>query len=85
METTIVKIGNSNGLIIPKKLLTSFGECKTVDIQIRNGALIVRPLTENGALQSWEKQFAEAIAKGYLPEHDASNFENEFDKKEWTW
>jgi antitoxin component of MazEF toxin-antitoxin module len=30
METTIVKIGNSKGLIIPKKLLAAFGEATHV-------------------------------------------------------
>ena len=33
METAIVKIGNSRGLIIPKKLLSTFGEANQVDIQ----------------------------------------------------
>jgi antitoxin component of MazEF toxin-antitoxin module len=40
METTIVKIGNSKGLIIPKKLLTAFGEATQVDIKAIDGALI---------------------------------------------
>jgi len=41
METTIVKIGNSRGLIIPKKLLSTFGEANQVEIQEKDGGLVI--------------------------------------------
>ena len=85
METTIVKIGNSHGLIIPKKLLTAFGEAKQVDIKAKDGGLIITPLTPNKARSNWEQQFNDAIAKGFIPENNMINIENDFDKKEWTW
>ena len=84
METTIVKIGNSQGLIIPKRLLNTFGECKAVDISAKDGGLVITPMVENKARNNWEKQFAEAIAKGFIPDEKAIDIENEFDKKEWT-
>jgi len=85
METTIVKIGNSKGLIIPKKLLSAFGEVKQVDIQVKDGGLLITPLTENKARSNWEQLFNDAIAKGFIPENDVIDIENDFDKKEWTW
>jgi antitoxin MazE len=85
METTIVKIGNSQGLIIPKKLMNTLGESKTVEIQEKDGGLLIRPLTENKARANWEIQFSVAIANGYTPESETSHVENEFDKEEWTW
>jgi antitoxin MazE len=85
METTIVKIGNSQGLIIPKKLLSTLGETKTVDIKVKDGGLLIMPLTEPKARANWEKQFSEAIAKGFKPENDSTHVENDFDKEEWTW
>jgi len=85
METTIVKIGNSKGLIIPKRLLDTFGENKTVDIKVKDGGLLITPLVENKARVNWEKQFYEAIAKGYTPEDESGHIENDFDKEEWTW
>jgi antitoxin MazE len=85
METTIVKIGNSRGLIIPKKLLNAFGESKQVDIQEKDGMLIITPLNENKVRINWEKQFHDAATKGFLPENDLIDIENDFDKKEWTW
>ena len=83
METSIVKIGNSKGLIIPKRLLDTLGESKTVDIKVKEGGLLITPLTENKARANWEKQFYEAIAKGYVPEEEY--VENDFDAEEWTW
>ena len=85
METTIVKIGNSQGLIIPKKLMNALGEGKTVEIQEKDGGLLIRPLTENKARANWEVQFSVAIVNGYSPENGSTHIENEFDKEEWTW
>ena len=85
METTIVKIGNSRGLIIPKKLLGTFGEANQVDIQEKDGGLVITPLVENKVRSNWEQIFADAIAKGFAPENDVIDIENDFDKKDWTW
>jgi len=85
METTIVKIGNSKGLIIPKKLLSAFGEAKQVDIKAKDGELIITPLNENKVRINWEQQFYDAITNGFMPENDVIDIENDFDKKEWTW
>ena len=85
METTIVKIGNSRGLIIPKKLLGTFGEANQVDIQEKDGGLVITPLVGNKARSNWEQIFADAIAKGITPENDVIDIENDFDKKDWTW
>ena len=85
METTIVKIGNSQGLIIPKNLLSTFGEVKQVDIQVKDGGLLITPLTESKARSNWEQLFNDAIAKGFIPGNDVIDIKNDFDKKEWTW
>jgi antitoxin MazE len=80
METSIVKIGNSQGLIIPKRMLNTLGEGKLVDIQVKDGGLFITPLTENKARSNWEVQFTLAIANGYEPESESNHIENEFDK-----
>ena len=85
METSIVKIGNSKGLIIPKKLLTAFGEATQVDINAKDGALIITPMAENKSRSNWEQQFDAAIAKGFISDNEVIDIENDFDKKEWTW
>ncbi len=85
MQTSIIQIGNSRGLIIPKRMLNTFGEYGTVDIQTTNGRLVIKPLVDNKARNNWEKQFAKAIAEGFVPDENVIEVENEFDKKEWTW
>jgi antitoxin MazE len=85
METTIVKIGNSKGLIIPKKILNSLGENKKFDLQLKNGGLLIMPMVEKKPRHNWEKQFADAIKKGYKPDEEIPYIENDFDKNEWTW
>ena len=85
METTIVKIGNSQGLIIPKKILNSLGESKKFDMQLKDGGLLIMPWVDDKPRQNWEKQFIEAIQKGYKPDSEVYDFDNDFDKEEWTW
>ena len=41
--------------------------------------------TENKARSDWEQQFSDAITKGFIPENDVIDVENDFDKKEWSW
>jgi len=43
VETSLVKIGNSEGLIISKRLLNKLGSAKTFDIQEKEGCLIFVP------------------------------------------
>lgn len=44
MEATIRKMGNSQGLLIPKPILAQLGLEGTVDLQVRDGVLEIRPL-----------------------------------------
>jgi len=84
METTIIKIGNSQGLIIPKQMLNRLGAKKKVDIQIKDGGLFIVPINDNPR-KDWGEAFATAI-KVHEPESDYfEGTENEFDKEEWTW
>lgn len=84
MTTNIVKIGNSQGLIIPKKLLNTLGDSKEVEIQATDAGLLITPVC-NTPRANWEKQFYEAIQNGHAPESETDHIENEFDKEEWKW
>jgi len=44
MEATLRKMGNSQGLLIPKPILAQLGLDGTVDLQVRDGVLEIRPL-----------------------------------------
>jgi antitoxin MazE len=84
METSIIKIGNSQGLIIPKRILSRFGAQRKVEINFRNGKLLISPVTEKPR-NGWAVAFAKAV-KGEDSERDYfKEVENNFDKEEWTW
>jgi antitoxin MazE len=83
METEIIKIGKSRGLIIPAKYMKVLGDHKTFDVSIRDGGLFIAPSTP--PRESWDALFAEAKNKGFAPDAEDMPFENEFDKHNWTW
>ena len=41
----VVRVGNSRGLRIPKKILDAIGAPTEVQLDIQDGVLIIRPLT----------------------------------------
>ena len=70
MKTSIVKIGNSRGIRIPKKLLEEAKLSGAADISIEKGALVIRPakerMVDDGVLLSYS-----ALAKEWdTPEED---------------
>ena len=46
MKTTIVRIGNSRGIRIPKALLEQCNLQDEVELEVRNDHLAVRPVTK---------------------------------------
>ena len=47
MEVAIRKMGNSQGVLIPKPLLAQVGLEGTADLQVRNGVIEIRPVRRN--------------------------------------
>jgi len=47
MEVAIRKMGNSQGVLIPKPILAQLGLEGTVDLQVRDGVIEIRPLHRN--------------------------------------
>lgn len=47
MEVTIRKMGNSQGILIPKPILTQLGLEGTADLQVRDGVIEIRPARRN--------------------------------------
>ena len=57
IKTRIVKIGNSQGLRIPKTLLEQSGINSEVEIEVQGNHLIIRPVEQ--IRKGWEKAFIE--------------------------
>ena len=47
MEVAIRKMGNSQGVLIPKPILAQVGLEGTADLQVRDGVIEIRPLHRN--------------------------------------
>ncbi len=52
MQTTIISIGNSRGIRIPKVLLAESGIVKDVEIKVKAGELRIRPIKPITARQA---------------------------------
>lgn len=64
MKTSIRKMGNSRGVLIPKPFLTQTGmDCGEVDIEIENDSIVIRKL-EKKARQGWAEASKAIAAAG---------------------
>jgi antitoxin MazE len=52
MEVSIRKMGNSQGVLIPKPILNQLGLEGSADLQVRAGVIEIRPLRRNPR-QGW--------------------------------
>lgn len=84
MRLAIVSIGNSKGIRIPKAILDRYQIKDSVDVEMREDAIVLKPV--HSPREGWEEAFRQAIAAGDLPEGELlGEFPNDFDKDEWTW
>ena len=85
MEASIIKIGNSHGLIIPKRMLKQLGVNEKLEIEVKDGGLFIVPIHDHPR-KGWAEAFAKAVKAGHQAEGDLfDGIENEFDREEWTW
>jgi len=59
MKTRIIRIGNSQGIRIPKSLLQKTGLSEEVEIRAENGSLVIRPAKIPRA--GWAAAFKKAL------------------------
>ena len=63
MEVTIRKMGNSQGVLIPKPILAQLGLEGSVDLQVRDGVIEIRPLRRNPR-EGWAEDARRLVAQG---------------------
>ena len=61
MKTKIIKIGNSQGIRIPKTIIEQCGFNNSVEMEVINGSLV---LTPTKVRVGWEDSFKEMAANG---------------------
>ena len=63
MEVAIRKMGNSQGVLIPKPVLTQLGLAGTADLQVRNGVIEIRAVRRNPR-EGWADDAQRLSAQG---------------------
>jgi antitoxin MazE len=78
ITTTLRKLGNSQGVIIPKPLLAQVGLTDQAEMRVENGAIVLRP-ARRGAREGWAEA-SSAIAADADEGLAWPEFANEGDK-----
>ncbi len=84
MRARVIKIGNSQGLRIPKPILEQTGIMDDVEIEVEKNQIIIRPV--KNIRDGWDDAFKVMGQKGddeSIIEDD--NFSHSWDEEEWQW
>ena len=84
MKSKIVKIGNSQGIRIPKPLIEQLGIDQEIEILVEENRLVIVPAEHIRA--GWESSFQTMAQRGddRLLDGDEA-IETKWDKEEWEW
>ena len=84
MRARIVKIGNSQGVRIPKPILEQSGITKDVDIEVKNNQIIIRPLLKPRT--KWDEAFRKMAENDDDMLIDGDDLiSHSWDETEWQW
>ena len=83
IKTRLVRIGNSQGVRIPKLVLDQLNLSSDVEIEVQDDHLIVRPSTHPRA--DWAAQFRQMADRGDDQLLDADAPLTEWEAIEWHW
>jgi len=86
MYTRLIRIGNSQGIVLPKKLLQQYNLTDEVDLRSTPEGLLITPVAKP-ARQNWEAQMQTALAAGQEPEGELLEgfADADFEETEWQW
>ena len=84
MKASIVKIGNSRGIRIPKPVFEQCGFNDEVELEVENSSLIIRSARK--PREGWKESFQAMALRDddSLPE-DLDQASNQWDDEEWEW
>ncbi|MBN2341636.1 MAG: AbrB/MazE/SpoVT family DNA-binding domain-containing protein [Deltaproteobacteria bacterium] len=85
METTIIKIGNSQGVRIPKPMLKQCGLSGRVEMTVKENELVIRP-HQRKIRENWDEAYQKmAFEKDERIVDDLSESGTKWDTEEWEW
>jgi antitoxin MazE len=84
MRTNIIRIGNSQGIRIPKILLEQSHLGTEVELNVEDKRIIIRPASH--PRQGWDEKFQLMTKDGddKMIDEDLSG-QSDWDKDEWEW
>ena len=82
VKSKIVRIGNSKGVRLPKPLLEQVGLVDEVDLEVRDGELVISP--SNPVRAGW-REAAALLAQRQEDEPLDAPTPTRFDAEEWEW
>ena len=86
MRVKIIKIGNSQGIRIPKVLLRQTGIQDEVDLEVEDNQITIRPINHQtragwrSAYQTMSRNKDDSL----LDEHNLK-YQSSFDLEDWEW
>jgi len=82
MLISVIPIGNSKGIRLPKTILDQLNIVDTLDLEVDNQQIILKPIVNNPR-KGWEKAFSKMheLNEDFLLVDDKSNSE----AFEWEW
>ena len=84
MKARVVRIGNSQGIRIPKSVIEQCHLHGDVDLEIQHGQLVIRAASKPRA--GWHQAFEEMHRHGddHLLDQEPAAMST-WDRSEWTW
>ncbi len=83
IKTKLIKIGNSQGIRIPKSILKQLNFTSEVEIDIQDNQLVLRPLAT--ARHGWDTAFSAMAQAGDDLLLDGDTAPSQWDDAEWVW
>ena len=83
VKTRIIRIGNSQGIRIPKPLLEQSGITGEVELEVEDDKIVIQAVAQSRA--GWEQAFASMAEQGDDQLLDPDIVESDWDSEEWWW
>jgi len=85
MKTKIIRIGNSQGVRIPKPLIEESGITGEIEMILRDNEIVLR--SAETTRENWESSFEKMAEQGDDAILDQEEIErpSDWDEAEWTW
>lgn len=83
MKTTLIPIGNSRGVRIPKPFIEQCGLAEQVEMDVRDGMILIHAPRQPRA--GWEAAFVRMARAGDDKLLDGQPISTRWDEEDWQW